>query len=390
MSPTEQPTTAYDDEIDLRDLALMLVEGWYWIVGAVVVAVAAAFAYLAITTPTYETQFRAVPASSANFSGFNIQFMDETIADFEGVLGNLQASSRQGFKVEPQDVYRSLGNRLSSFQNFETFVESNRDLFQLGEGADLGRVFNGRLSVSGLAAERDGSMTLNIQYRYPQGEQGAEILNAYVQQTADSVWNTLRNRFDSYNSAQIANLETRLELQKGSLQAEREEQLFLLDQAITVARRLEIEKPTTPQQFGRQPSGTEVIYANISGDGSLPLYFMGYQALEADRDVLRDAIDQGLSNEEIRRTEQQLEQRLRVAQLLENRQLRGVDVGIASNHTERVVDVVEYAFPPAGPSEPRRALILALSLVLGGMLGVMLVFLSRFAVSLRSYRKAKG
>src|SRR5690554_5434361 len=226
-SPTEQPTTAYDDEIDLRDLALMLVEGWYWIVGAVVVAVAAAFAYLAITTPTYETQFRAVPASSANFSGFNIQFMDETIADFEGVLGNLQASSRQGFKVEPQDVYRSLGNRLSSFQNFETFVESNRDLFQLGEGADLGRVFNGRLSVSGLAAERDGSMTLNIQYRYPQGEQGAEILNAYVQQTADSVWNTLRNRFDSYNSAQIANLETRLELQKGSLQAEREEQLFL-------------------------------------------------------------------------------------------------------------------------------------------------------------------
>ena len=127
-SPTEQPTTAYDDEIDLRDLALMLVEGWYWIVGAVVVAVVAAFAYLAVTTPTYETQFRAVPASTANFAGFNIQFMDETITDVEGVLGNLQASSRQGFKVEPEVVYRSLGNRLSSFQNFETFVEGNRCL----------------------------------------------------------------------------------------------------------------------------------------------------------------------------------------------------------------------------------------------------------------------
>ncbi|MBB3332566.1 LPS O-antigen subunit length determinant protein (WzzB/FepE family) [Halomonas campaniensis] len=390
MSPTEQPPAGYDDEIDLRDLALMLVEGWYWIVGAVAVAVVAAFAYLAVTTPTYETNFRAVPASQANFSGFNIRFMDEMIPDVEGVLGNLQASSRQGFKVEPEDIYRRLGNRLSSFQNFEAFVGNNRDLFQLGEGADLGRVFNGRLSVSGLTAERDGSMTLNVQYRYPQGEQGSEILNAYVQQTAESVWNTLRSRFNSYNSAQITSLETQLDLQKGSLQAEREEQLFLLEQAITVARRLEIEKPTTPQQFGRQPSGAEVIYANISGDGSLPLYFMGYQALEADRDVLRDAIDQGLSNEEIRRTEQQLEQRLRFAQLLDNSQLQGVDVGLASNHTERVVDVVEYAFPPAGPSEPRRALILALSLVLGGMLGVMLVFLSRFAGSLRSYRKAQA
>ncbi|MDY7116699.1 GNVR domain-containing protein [Halomonas sp. SSL-5] len=51
---------------------------------------------------------------------------------------------------------------------------------------------------------------------------------------------------------------------------------------------------------------------------------------------------------------------------------------------------MEYAFPPAGPSEPRRALILALSLVLGGMLGVMLVFLARFSGSLKSYRQRQA
>ncbi|WP_162899862.1 Wzz/FepE/Etk N-terminal domain-containing protein [Halomonas sp. JS92-SW72] len=369
MSPTEQPTTAYDDEIDLRDLALMLVEGWYWIVGAVVVAVVAAFAYLAVTTPTYETRFRAVPASSANFAGFNL-FND--------------------FSIEPEDAYRALGNRLSSFQNFERFAESNREVFVMGEGADLGRLFNGRFSVSGLTAERDGSMALSVQYRYPEGERGAEVLNTYISDTAEQVWNTLRSRFDDFNRAQITRLESTLELQKESLQAEREEQLFLLEQAISVARRLDIDKPTTPQQFGRQPSGTEVIYANISGDGSLPLYFMGYEALEADRDVLRDALDQGLSNSAIRTTNQQLLQRQRIMEQLAGSRLQGVDEGVEPNHTERVVDVVEYAFPPAGPSEPRRALILALSLVLGGMLGVMLVFLSRFAVSLRSYRKAKG
>lgn len=387
MSTPEQFHSENHDEIDLRDLALMLIEGWYWIVGTVVVAVIAAFAYLAVTTPTYETSLRAVPVSSANFSTFNTEFMDEIVLDSEGEAVRV----RDGFKVEPEDAYRALGNRLSSFQNFEAFVGANRERFEMEEDTDLGRMFSSRLSVSGLTAERDGSLALSVRYSYPQGEQGEAILNDYVRVTAERVWGALRNRFDDYNRAQIANLNTRLDLQKETLQRSREERLFALEQAITVARRLDIEKPTTPQQFGRQASGNEVIYADISsGDGSLPLYFMGYQALEADRDTLRDAIGQGLSNEDIRETQQQLEQRLRVAELLNSGQLYGVDEGVESNHTERVVNVVEYAYPPAGPSEPRKGVILALSLVLGGMCGVVLVFLVRFSSSLRSYSQKKG
>ncbi|MGM0914247.1 MAG: Wzz/FepE/Etk N-terminal domain-containing protein [Pseudomonadota bacterium] len=369
MSTPDPMQEGYSDEIDLRDLALMLIEGWYWILGTIVFAVVAAFAYLAVTTPSYETSFRAVPASSANFAGFNL-FDD--------------------FSIEPEDAYRALGNRLSSYQNFERFVEDNRDKFIIDEGADLGRVFDGRLSVNGLTAERDGSLVMNVQYRYPEGERGAEVLNAYISDTAEQTWDTLRSRFQEFNRAQITRLESTLELQKESLQAEREEQLFLLEQAISVARRLEIDKPTTPQQFGRQPSGSEVIYATITGDDSLPLYFMGYEALEADRDVLRDALDKGLSNAAIRSTNQQLLQRQRIVEQLGNSRLQGVDEGVEPNHTERVVDVVEYAFPPAGPSEPRKALILALSLVLGGMLGVMLVFMARFAGSLKSYRQRQA
>ncbi|MBE0490052.1 MAG: hypothetical protein IBX53_13345 [Halomonas sp.] len=365
---SEDLQNRYDDEIDLRDLALMLVEGWYWIVGAVVVAVVAAFAYLAVTTPTYETRFRAVPASTANFSGFNLL---------------------NGFSISPDEAYRALGNRLSSFQNFEAFVNDNREKFVLSEEVDLGRVFSGRFSIDGLAAERNGQQVMNLTYSYPEGEAGSDILNTYVRDTAINVWSTLRSRFDDHNRAQIARLITDLQLKKETMQRSREDRLFTLEQAIAVARNLGIEKPTTPQQFGRQPSGSEVIYANISGDGSLPLYFMGYQALEAELQVLEDNIREGLSNFEIRETEQQLEQRIRIAELLASGQLYGVDEGVEPNHIERVVDVVEYAFPPAGPSEPRRTLILALSLVLGGMLGVMLVFLSRFAVSLRSYRETQ-
>ncbi|MGM0984780.1 MAG: Wzz/FepE/Etk N-terminal domain-containing protein [Pseudomonadota bacterium] len=369
MNPEEQSASGYhDDEIDLRDLALMLIEGWHWIVGTLVLTLVAAIAYLAVATPTYETRFRAVPAASANFSGFNLL---------------------SGFTITPEEAYRAFGNRLSSYQNFESFVEDNPEMFSLNDGANKSRVFSERLSIDGLNPGRDERSVLNLTYRYPQGEQGAEVLNAYASATAEEIWDTLRSRFDEYNNAQIARLQTELELQKESLKGAREDRLFVLEQAITVARRLEIEKPTTPQQFGRQPTGSEVIYANISGDGSLPLYFMGYQTLEADRDTLRDAIDQGLSNGEIRETEQQLKQRQRIATLLDSGRLYGIDEGVESNHTERVIDVVEYAFPPTTPSEPRKVLILALSLVLGGMLGVMLVFMARFASSLRGYKQAK-
>ncbi|MBS3805776.1 MAG: hypothetical protein KGY54_14610, partial [Oleiphilaceae bacterium] len=42
------------------------------------------------------------------------------------------------------------------------------------------------------------------------------------------------------------------------------------------------------------------------------------------------------------------------------------------------------------PDSPKKALILALSLVLGGMLGVILVFIARLAGSMKEYRKTRA
>lgn len=368
MTTPETPQDTYNDEIDLRDLAMVLVDGWYWIAGTVLVAAIVALTYVSVKTPIYETEFRAVPAPESSFSGFDL-------------LG-------EEFSITPEDAYRALGNRLSSYQNFQAFFQSHENSFQIDGGADTSRIFADRFTISGLETGQNESMILTVKYRYPEGEDGAAVINEYVESTARRVWDSLRDQFHEYNRAQIAWLETELELQKESLQSAREDRLFTLEQAITVARRLGIEKPTTPQQFGRQPSGTEVFYANISGDGSLPLYFMGYQALEADRDTLKETIDKGLSSGLIRDTEQQLKQHKRIAELLNNEALRGVDREVEQNHVERVVEVVEFAYPPASYSEPRKALILVLALVLGGMVGVMLAFMARFASSLRGYRQS--
>jgi len=359
----------YDDEIDLRQLMVTLVEGWRWIVGVPVLAVLLALAYVMIKTPTYETQFKAIPAPSSNFAGFNL-------------VG--------GFSISPGQAYSQLGNSLSSFQNFESFYQSNKGEFKIDENAELSDVFAERFTVSGLDPSQNERLVMTVDYEYPEGERGSAIVNAYVESTAQKVWYRLRQQFHEYNRAQIASLETDLTLQKQSLRRAREERLFTLEQALTVARRLGIEKPTTPQQFGRQPAGTEVFYADISGDNSLPLYFMGYQALEADRDTLKQAIDEGLSNSAIRATQQKLSQHKRIAELLNDGSLIGIDQGAGQNHTERVVQVVEYAFEPADQSKPKTLLILALAVVLGGMLGIMMVFIAKLGSQVRQAMKEKA
>lgn len=357
MTMPERSQQAYDDEIDLRDLVMVLVEGWYWIAGTILIAVAAALAYVLIKTPIYETEFRAVPAPEANFAGFDL-------------LG-------EDFEITPEMAYRALGNRLSSYQNFQEFFDSHEGSFKVEEDEGLSQVFADRLTINGLNADQNESLSLTVKYAYPEGENGADILNGYIESTAKGVWTSLREQFHEYNRAQIARLETELELQRESLQNEREHRLFTLEQAIEIARRLGIEKPTTPQQFGRQPSGSEVFYANISGDGSLPLYFMGYQALEADRDTLKGALDKGLSSGLIRGTEQQLKQHRRIAELLDNEAPRGVDRAVEQNYVERVVEVVEFAYQSASYSEPRKALIFALALVIGGMVGIFALMIAR-------------
>jgi len=58
----QQPSRA-DDEIDLRDLALALIEGWRWILGTTVAVIALAALYLFMATPIFSTNIVFAPSS---------------------------------------------------------------------------------------------------------------------------------------------------------------------------------------------------------------------------------------------------------------------------------------------------------------------------------------
>ncbi|MCK0743696.1 LPS O-antigen chain length determinant protein WzzB [Chromohalobacter nigrandesensis] len=343
-----------DDEIDLAQLVNLLIDGWQLIVGAIVAALVLAGVYLMMTTPQYEATFRASPAAASNFSGMNLL---------------------SGFSVSPQDAYTTLGNRLSSFQNFERYVENHRDDFAISDEAALAGVFANRFEIAGLTSDVSGSTELSLTYRYPEGEAGNENLNGYIDATAERVWEELKNRFARANQAQIASLNTRVDVGEDKLIAEREHRLFALNNAINTAHALGIESPTTPQEFGQLNPEREIIYASLSGNGALPLYFMGYKTLEAERKTLKDQMREGLSNGALRNTREELNRRAQIAAMLNKDSFYPLEEGVSNYPDERVVNVIERAYPANNPVKPRTTLVLALAIVLGGMLGVMAVFL---------------
>ncbi|MCE0734374.1 Wzz/FepE/Etk N-terminal domain-containing protein, partial [Halomonas sp. G15] len=126
------------DEIDLRDLVLAIFEGWYWIVGAVVVAVIASFTYVSAVTPVYTTELK-----------------------FNGHPDGLRAlNNMPGTSYTSGQVVAELSQRVGSYENFQRYLEESEetrvelfDYFDVGAGEEdavekVRRLFFANFSVS--------------------------------------------------------------------------------------------------------------------------------------------------------------------------------------------------------------------------------------------------
>jgi LPS O-antigen subunit length determinant protein (WzzB/FepE family) len=100
----QQPSRA-DDEIDLRDLALALIEGWRWILGTMVAVIALAALYLFIATPISSTNIVFAPSSD----------------------GLQTLNSLPGINYSREDVIGEFSVQLSSYENFSHFLEASED-----------------------------------------------------------------------------------------------------------------------------------------------------------------------------------------------------------------------------------------------------------------------
>ncbi len=402
----QQPTSP-NDEIDLVELFRALWRQKVLIVGITLLVTALAACYAFLATPYFETRtyLRLVPQS-------NLDQLNET-----GI-----------YKLTPEEAINRVASGLSSYDNRLDFFMNNQELFpNIRDDSDrLEQAFAEFNEESFEMLFPDPKRTDNrsafvgLKLTYPEGVAGASVVNAFVafvldlerREIAEDVESLISNRLASlemnieaqranYNASKEAKIATLLEndaLKRAQLQDElstlrdelktrRTNRIQQLNEAISIAESLGIRKPTSPTAMSDSARGnTQVIRTEVT-NRETPLYFMGTEALTAERDALvgrksDDFIEPRIAeiqselamlenNREVEILRSREGEDLYLSNLAELREeaarLKGIKL---DTDRLRLVRLDQPALESSNPVKPKKAMILALGLVLGGMIGV--------------------
>lgn len=414
-------TNRNSDEIDLFEL-FELVWRQKWLVVAITFFVTAcAFAYALLATPIYQTSSVLRPVPLKNLSDLNVTDIYTLTPD--------EALSLVGVNLE------SYSTRFEYFKKypelFEKYIKPNESLEQSFE-----RFNREAITIIRPDEKREGIFNkyVEIQVDYPKGVDGPTMTNNFVTyaidterdrivenittlienklKNIDSEINVLRSAYHTEKTAKIENmtevdrlqklnLEDELEALRYSLKNDRENRIQQLTEAITIARALGIKKPSLFPSLDTEIRLSDGVLKTESNKKQIPIYFMGTEALEAERQVLQSRADDDFTSErvvEIKNALRRLENN-REIEILNARQnddffldrlaekrseitrLNEVVINVADI---QLVTIDQYATTPLAPIKPKRILIIAIGVVLGAMLGVFLALL----VAMTRKRKA--
>lgn len=184
-----------------------------------------------------------------------------------------------------------------------------------------------------------------------------------------------------------AQLQDELAALRAELKTRRNNRIQELNEAITIADSLGIRTPTSPSAMAASArSGTQVIRTEVTNQEA-PLYFLGTEALTAERDALKNRTSDDFVEPRIAEIQSELTllENNREVEILKAREgedlyltnlaqlreeasrLKGIKL---DTERLRLVRLDQPALQSLNPIKPKKALILALGLVLGAMLGV--------------------
>ncbi|EIK51306.1 putative chain length determinant protein [Stutzerimonas stutzeri TS44] len=402
-----QPQPLANDEIDLVELFRALWRQRLLIIGVTFAATLVAAAYAFLATPYYQTKtyLRPVPQSM-------LDQLNET-----GI-----------YKLTPEDALSRVASGLSSYDKRLDYFLSNQELFQAIEPkgdspeqafADFNEQAFEMLHPDPKKTE-NRSAYVGLKLTYPKGMEGSAIVNGFVdyvlelerKEIAEDLESLIANRLASldmnmeaqranYSASKEAKIATLLEdaaLKRAQLRDElaalraelkirRNNRIQELNEAITIADSLGIRTPTSPSAMTASArSGTQVIRTEVTNQEA-PLYFLGTEALTAERDALKNRTSDDFVEPRIAEIQSELTllENNREVEILKAREgedlyltnlaqlrekasrLKGIKL---DTERLRLVRLDQPALQSLNPIKPKKALILALGLVLGAMLGI--------------------
>lgn len=357
-------------------------------------------------------------------------------------INELDALNRsEVYQLSPADALIKVGAALESYDTRLGFFRTHQAMFKRFErpGRTLEQSFEefNRNSINLVLPDAKASVMsayIKLEMNYPAGVDGVSILNEFVKyaivseraqiaadvsvivsnrlREIDGKFAAARSSYEADKALRIASLVESDNLKKANLQDElkalraqlktlRSDRMAQLNEAIAISKSLGIRKPTTPSSLGDsdRTDSSRVMRTEINNQ-QIPLYFMGSDALEAERTALANRKTDDFTEARIAQIarEMQLLRSNREIEMLNRREqedlfLSGVqplrteiarlrNLNIDMNNVN-LVTIDRQALEPLGPVKPNKGLVIALGLLAGLLLGIG-IFLVRYFIKARS------
>ncbi|WP_435634225.1 Wzz/FepE/Etk N-terminal domain-containing protein [Pseudomonas solani] len=403
-----------EDEVDLGELILSL-----WVYRRLIFSIIIFFTLIAAVYTIF---------SAKNYKSKSV-FRPVAI----NVLDELNESGL--YKLTPEEAMRRVAAGVASYKYRLEFFRDNRELFNadaindeqtleqgLNKFIENIEIFRPELKKD----DNNGFSYVELSYTYSEGVKGADIVNGLIEyvvlqeriEIAKDVEVLVQNRlaklekqmaaeraaYQADKRARVASLSEKNELKKAllkdklialrkQLHLSRSDRIAQLSEAVEVADILGIEKPSTLSALAEaaepQRSGS-VVRAEISNQ-QIPLYFMGTEALKAERDVLQKRRSDDFSDSRIAEVQSELSmlEHNREVELLENRgdedlfidayakwtkkaaELKGLNLSLSEL---MLVNIDRQAHHSGVPVSPQAAWVVGLAAFLGLVVGLFAAF----------------
>lgn len=324
------------DEIDLLELFESLWKQKLLIAIVTLIVTVVAIGYAFFSAPVYEAKTSLLPPRLADIAGYN--------------LGRAEAGLPE-FTVEKIYSIFTRNLRSESLRNdfFEqVFLPAQAVDKNLEAKDQLRETLNKKLVVSNPDVKNNPER-FEVLAQSAESSKAAEWANFYVERAASKTRQDMADTAKTEISTRVKSINSRIEVLRESARKLREDRIARLNEALVVADKVGVQAPQVKASRTSSDGELEQFV-----DGNL-MYMRGAKAIRAELAVLQSRTNDDPFIVGLRDFENQLDFLSKVS---------------VSPNNVAVFALDNAAEAPDTPIKPKKALIIGLGIVLGGMLGI--------------------
>ena len=390
VNEMNQMNQVQDDEIDLFELFQTLWDGKWKIILITFVAAIIGVVFSIVKPSSFEVTTpiqRGKPSVFIQYTSLN------DLLKNEGMLYDL-AKNPNGYIFDSASVFKMF---IAEFNDYEEMVDavSTSEFVQKSikdlDDDDKQRALIGFAKAFELKAPSKNEENWTLSFEWHDDIEGTKLFNDAIRQTLSNTKNIsvsnvneLAKAIDIRNTRNLEQLRNKLSLiEKNQIDINKKRTQYLLEQS-AIAKELGIETNRLDANALSQSSQNAISLSVNSND--VPYYLRGYKAIEKEVALIenRSAEDNLLISDGYIKTKEEI---ISLETDLSSSQLRNAAEVIANDIPN---DWVQFDLSIADvKSQKKSMLYVALSIVLGGMVGAMYVLISN-AVRKRKESSAKA